>query len=675
MRRVYLLVLALLSLGLNGANCIDPNPRTGPRTPGLQGFSSPEELKEYLASQAKQVTIHPRSTSNPIFFWGGVAAPQATNAEDSASGGTGGSYSTTNVQEIGVDESDIVKNDGQTIYSLSRNRVYITKATPPGELAELARIDVEDNADSLYLNGDRLVVLSRRYGSFYWEDWGTGGDFGWAVPANASVVETAGVWGDRPRTTVAIYDVTDPANPVAVTTLRLEGDLVSSRMIESALHVITTTYPELPANLTAATIDAIPLEDWIPDLQVSNSSGTVVWSGDVATWSDFYRPIDPDGYQITSVVTLNVTDSDPAGGLKTTAISANAGTIYASPDSLYITDQQYSADGFTYHEDTMIHKLIFTGNGTDYVASGLVPGRLLSQYSLGEHEGYLRVASHVSTSTMTSFTESNSVFVLGEAEGELTIVGKIEGIAEGEQIYAARFLGDRGFLVTFRRIDPLFTLDLADPANPKVAGELKVPGYSDHIQLLDENHLLTVGKDAQDAGSFAWVQGVQLSVFDITDFANPQLLHKQVIGGRGTNSEANTNPKAFNYFAPLNALALPIDLYDGSTSGPEYGQHSFTGLYVYRVTVENGFELLGRIASADGMQSNGCYRGYYGSTRGVFIDGTVYSVTERGVKAAALPDASTLVGQTTFSDPPSLYDECSWQYGGTISLPEGTGLR
>ena len=139
--------------------------------------------------------------------------------------------------------------------------------------------------------------------------------------------------------------------------------------------------------------------------------------------------------------------------------------------------------------------------------------------------------------------------MLGEEDGELVIFGRLEGIAPGEQIYSARFIGSRGFLVTFKKVDPLFTFDLTDPADPQVVGELKVPGYSDYIHPLGENHLLTIGKYAVEDGDMVWYQGVQISVFDVTDFADPVQVDVEIVGDRGTESEALENPHAFNYFA------------------------------------------------------------------------------------------------------------------------------
>jgi hypothetical protein len=167
---------------------------------------------------------------------------------------------------------------------------------------------------------------------------------------------------------------------------------------------------------------------------------------------------------------------------------------------------------------------------------------------------------------------------------------------------------------------------------------------------------------------------VKLSIVDVSDMANPQETKTEIIGGRGTNSEANYNPKAFNYFAAKSALALPIDLYSSGTTGPEYGQHEFTGLLVYSVSVENGFQELGRISTVPDQQSqNGCFWGYYGSSRGVFIGDYVYAVSDLGAKSAAIATASTVVGQVDFTD--SQPEEACYLIEPLILPAEAEGLR
>ncbi len=728
MRRFALLGLAGVGLVLSGTTCPRKPPNTTQRVAGLQGFSSPEELRAYLAEQATVSIQGTRDYGFPLF--GALpfladstvappAVPTATGDQASSEGGNSAPadpFSTTNIQEAGVDESDIVKNDGQTIFALDGDVIHIVKANPAQELAEVATISVESSGDSLYLKGTTLIALSRQYAYYYYGPF-EGGPVGVGVatpPIEPTRVATADapvssvsvegssgssgsgsvsssggsssvsgdvgsttvieppIFNNEPHATATIIDVSDPAHPTVKATIKFQGDLVDTRLIGNKLHVVLSTYPSLPPDPTPLALEARPLEEWIPDFELRGGDGSVVQSGDVVSWDGFFRPVSPSGYGIVTVVTLNV--DTPTEPFASTAITANTGLIYASPDALYLTDTKYDYETGAQHEDTIIHKLAFTETGSDYVASGIVPGLPLNQYSLGEFEGNLRIATNINSFTFASSTTSNSVYVLGESGTTLAVLGKIENIASGEQIYAARFIGERGFLVTFRRIDPLFTLDLSDPTNPRVAGKLKVPGYSDHIQLLDENHLLTIGKDAQDNGSFAWVQGVQLSIFDVTDLANPQLLHKETIGGRGTSSDANYNPKAFNYFAAMNALAFPIDLYSGDTTGPEYGDHSFTGLYVYRVTVAGGFEFLGRIETSEGQTNDGCYFGYYGYTRGVFIGNNVYSVTQNDVRAASLDDVASIVGQADFADTAPPQKDCFFA-DPVLILPVDGGLE
>lgn len=679
MRRSALFVMTSIAiLALSGLNC--PRPASGPRVPGLQGFGSPDELKQYLADQA---TVNQGRSGGGFFgllsgLGGMAAAPMANTADQATEGTSGPSFSTTNIQEAGVDESDIVKNDGQTIYSLDGSTIHVVRATPPTGVAELTKLTLPDNGDSLYLTGSKLVALS--YSGYYYYGWSGGGVPMPMAAENAANSPTTPDTGsmpfpDRPQSTVTIFDVSDPANPVKTATVTLEGNLQGSRLIGNKLHLVVSSWPVLPDNPTADNITAMPIEQLLPRMQVADASGAVVQSGNAVGWQGVFRPISPDGYQITTVVTMDVTD--PTVPFSSTAITANVGTVYASTSALYLTDTNYDWTSSGSREDTIIHKLAFTDTGTDYIGSGMIPGRPLNQYSLGEYNGYLRIATEINSSGFTDgtfqSTQTNNVYVLGVNGATLQVVGKIENIAPGESIYSARFVGDRGFLVTFLRTDPLFVMDLKDPANPAIVGELKVPGYSDHIQMLDENHLLTIGRDAEDVGTFAWIQGVQVSLFDVTDPANPALLDKEIIGGRGTTSEANYNPKAFNYYAAQNALAFPIDYYEGDTTGAEIGRHNFTGLLVYRVTVADGISSLGRISTDSGLDQTGCFLGYYGYTRGVFVDTTVYSVSQVGVKAADLSDVSTILGQVSFDNPTTLYRDCYWSW--EIEIPPGGGLR
>ncbi|NLX23736.1 MAG: hypothetical protein GXY55_18950 [Phycisphaerae bacterium] len=650
MRRFSVLALMGLAVGMCGMNCLPLFTPAEPRVAALRGFSSAEEMRQFLVEQA-DARMNADSWSGGwwrggwLFMGAPTAAPDAGNAEDS---GGGQPYSTTNIQEEGVDESDVVKNDGQYIYWLREDQIHILKAQPPEELAEIAQVPLGSYGDSLFLRDGRLIALSRQWGGWYWG------------PADVRTTTAenmvGGLWNDGSQVTVTVIDVSDPSAPTVEATVDFEGELASSRMIGNRLHLVVTSMPRLPDDPTPATLGGMTLEQWLPAYKVTDGDGDSR-SGNIVGWADSYRPETGDGYAITTVVTLNV--DNPTGEFASTAITANAGTIYASPDALYVADTAYDWNALISRTDTMVHKLAFTETGTRYVASGLVPGRPLGQYSLGEYQDHLRIATTLDEWSMQSGSSlSNAVYVLGENGTNLEVVGKVENMAPGEEIYAVRFVGPRGFVVTFERVDPLFVLDLSDATNPRVTGELKIPGYSDHIQMMDENHLLTIGKyaDPNEGFSWAWVQGVQLSVFDVSDPADPQQKYVKIVGGRGTNSEANYNPKAFNYFPARGVVAFPIELYSDGTTGPEIGEHEFTGLMVYRVGPDTDFQEVGRLPTVDlNSVGSNCYWGYWGATRGIFIGDTVYAVSDLGAKAADLGDMSTILGEVFFDD------ESSWQ--------------
>ena len=619
----------------------NPPKKTG--AAALYRFKSGDELKQYLADQLKA-----RQTSYQRGGWEGMwmfsvmpaAAPDAMNglsggaAEDTSST----DHSTTNLQEEGVDESDVMKNDANYVYLLKDQKLRIAHARPADDMEELGQLDIEGWPDSLYLRENSLVALSQKGG--------------WYGPTLVDDVTSIGVAkevsaprnGWQNEAVVTLIDVADRTAPAVTKTYRFEGSLVSSRMIDGRLYLVLTITPDLPE---PEEIPATPLDDLLPEYQAVEGNGTASAPSLIAPWQNFYRPADPDGYGFITVLTLDTTD--PNADVESVVVTSDAGVVYASTEALYLTDTDwgYSDDS---PEQTVVHKFDFTENGAEYAASGVVDGRPLNQFSLGEHEGYLRIATTIGRIWRTSTGPTNNVFVLGVGAKGLDVVGEVRGIAPGEEIYSARFLGKRGFLVTFEKVDPFFTLDLSDPTNPKVIGKLKIPGYSEYLHPMGENHILAIGKDAEDVGDFSWYQGVQLSIFDVTDFANPIQLHKLIIGGRGTESGALHDHRAFNYFEPKDLLAIPIVLYEGGTGGPTHGTHTFTGLFVFKVTVGDGFEELGRIATVD-VQSGSQYWCCGSSwTRSVFIGDNVYAVTDEKIRSADIADVGSVLDTLIFDD-------------------------
>ncbi len=247
-----------------------------------------------------------------------------------------------------------------------------------------------------------------------------------------------------------------------------------------------------------------------------------------------------------------------------------------------------------------------------------------------------------------TFETVNHVNVLAENNGSLDVVGQSEDLAKGERITSARFIEDKGFVVTFRQVDPLFTFDLSNPVNPRVVGELKIPGFSTYMHMMDAQHLLTIGYDADDQGSFAWFTGVRLQIFDVSDMKNPKLSHAEIIGTRGSSSEALTNHLAFNYFAPKHLLALPMTICEGGSGGSFGTTMTFAGLIVYDTTASGGFVQRGRVAnpqtSSGGYDSGACSNWLTQASSevkgSVILDDFVYSISERRVKVNALSNLS-----------------------------------
>jgi uncharacterized secreted protein with C-terminal beta-propeller domain len=238
---------------------------------------------------------------------------------------------------------------------------------------------------------------------------------------------------------------------------------------------------------------------------------------------------------------------------------------------------------------------------------------------------------------------------LEDKGGELEVMGQIDKIAPTEDIRSARFDGDRGFIVTFKKTDPLFVFDLSNPYKPEIAGELKIPGFSTYMHRMDADHLLTIGYDSEDYGSYALFQGIILQIFDVSDMSNPTLTHKEVIGTRGSTSDAATNHLAFNFFRPKELLAIPMVICEGG-GGSSYGSMmTFSGLMVYKVTASEGFDYLGGVAheeaETEDTYRSACSNWWTNSDskvkRSVFMDDYVFSVTEDEIRVNLVSELGT----------------------------------
>jgi len=604
-------------------------------------FASKQELETYLKNQ---YTTH--ILSNEAYAQSGMPQMEATA---STSDTLLNDFSGTNIQETGVDEADKVKSDGTYLYIAGMNKIFIVKAAPPEGMMIVNSIDVEGLVAEIYLFNHILAVLFN-------PDGGSGNPWDGGNLVDAVQIGMPYWIPVNIQTGLMLVDVTNPSDPEIIKIIKTDGWLVSSRLINGKLHVIQQFLPDLPplqlyydgseANKQRAiqanqhALASVTLDDLLPSYAATDSKGNVIGNGSLVSPSNFYRPTDPGGGSIVTVMTVNM--NDPSHTQQSVGIVADAHTLYASTQSLYVCATLWVNDlsannNNENHLQTIIHKFDITGATVTSVGSGRIPGEILNQFSLGEYEGVLRVATTTGNFWSSNGKISTNIFCLETLDNKLVTIGRLEGLAPGEFLYSARFIGPRGFLVTFVKIDPLLTIDLSDPSAPKLVGELKVPGYSDYIHPLGENHLLTIGKDTKEQYGTAWYQGVQLSIFDINDFSNPILLHKEIIGNRGTNSEALYNHKAFTFWAENGLLAIPIDLYEHAKEpekASQYGLYTFSGLYVYCVITNVGFEYLGRISTD--LNS-------YDWTRGVFINNSVYAVQSDAVRSADINDIESTV--------------------------------
>jgi uncharacterized secreted protein with C-terminal beta-propeller domain len=317
-----------------------------------------------------------------------------------------------------------------------------------------------------------------------------------------------------------------------------------------------------------------------------------------------------------------------------TIMMGGASTMYVSSDNMYVTYPTWIEGQYT-----AIYRVSINGGSLVFEAKGSVPGYVLNQYSMDEHSEYFRVATN-----WNGGTQMNNVYVLNMS---LAVVGRLENLAKNEDLHSVRFMGDKVYLVTFQKIDPLFVIDLSQPTNPQVLGELKIPGYSDYLHPYDEAHLIGVGKETVEAeeGDFAWYQGLKLSLFDVSNVNDPMQLAKYVIGDRGTDSAVLSDPKAFLFDKPKDLLVIPVNLFDIDETkyppGPStYGTFVWQGAYVFDLTPTDGFVLRGNITHIANLDD--LYNGDNWVNRALYIGNTLYTISNAKVKLSSLEDLALI---------------------------------
>jgi uncharacterized secreted protein with C-terminal beta-propeller domain len=552
------LCLVLIGAVLTGLQCSVTNPGSS----AISRFSSYQELKEFVNAntQDKDMLITPGR------FWSGSAEGDGAPAASE--------YSATNIQVAGVDEADVVKTDGEYIYFVSGNTTIIVKAYPPEQAQIVSQIELEGTIIGIFINGDRLVLFEQETSYYVYYD-------------DAPVVEEPPISYISPTISIRVYDVSDRENPQLRREVSTNGQYVSSRMIGDYVYVVTNE----PVYEEEGEVN-------LPEIRVGGNEteipATDIYYSDVA---DYY-------YMYTTIIAIHTQNDDQGPTYETILLGASS-SLYVSMDNIYLTFPVWGTDvsgAMVWDsEKSAIHRIEIDGAEIEYLASGEVPGMVLNQFSMDEYEGYFRVAT-----TTYGETTRNHVYIL---DMDLSIVGSLEGLAPGETIYSARFVGERGYLVTFEMIDPLFVIDLSDPYNPGVLGELRITGYSNYLHPYDENHLIGIGKETVGAeeGDFAWYQGVKISLFDVSDVSNPlEMSEPYVIGHRGTDSPVLWDHKAFLFDKSRNLLVIPVLVaeideseYPGGVPPDAYGEPVWQGAYVLNISLDRGIEFEGGITHID----------------------------------------------------------------------------
>ncbi|MCL6638681.1 MAG: beta-propeller domain-containing protein [Firmicutes bacterium] len=566
------------------------------------------------------------------------------DSADPAQSAKAENYSATNVQVEGVDEADIVKTDGEYIYQVNNQRVIIAKAYPASDLNVIARLDFTGKnmvPRELYVDDRYLVVIGAVSG-----------------PDPIPIYKEERVIAPEisppcfPRNTVkaVIYDLTDKSAIKYLREVEVEGDYISSRKIGPALYLAANKYVHY--NIMEREADG--LNPHYRDTAVKDDFTKIEFS-DIRYFPGFVEP----NYLLIAGVNLD----KPEEGVKVNTYLGSGENVYASRQNLYVavtgdrpvhimTEKIWP--GPACDPATRVYKFALDEGKVTYKKKGEVPGRILNQFSMDEYGGCFRIATTAGEIWRTGeSTSKNNVYVLDE---DLNVVGKIENIAPGEKIYSVRFAGERGYVVTFKTVDPLFVLDLKDPRHPEILGALKIPGYSDYLHPYDENHIIGFGKDTVElgqkdaegrpAGAMAFYTGMKMAIFDVTDVQNPVELFAERIGGRGTDSEILHNHKALLFDRDKGLLAFPVTVMETKDTVPEgstipaYGKFTFQGAYVYHVDLKDGFVLRGKIShlTRDDYLKAGEY--WYDSDKNIerilYLDDVLYTLSRQFIKANAL---------------------------------------
>lgn len=583
------------------------------------------------------------------------------STESSSSSSNTKDYSTTNIQVENVDEADIVKTDGDYIYSISEDNVIITDVKDPKQPKVVATIQSEDDdiPEDIILYKDKLVVISTKGNQtqrYY--------------------------YNNRMNTVVKIYNITSREKPVLTKSYEMYEPYYTSRCVDNVLYVISS------GNLRKED-DKIVVGYNEDNMEKEMSIDKIKYLKDVKTTKQ----------TLISTVDLNNETAD----IKLDSYLMNISNAYVSENAIYLLNQKYNNDskipikllfGFKgvfgledyYEMDsesgyyTEIYKFDIKEN-VEYKAKTKVKGKTINQYSLDEKDNHLRIALYDN--------DGSRVAIFDE---DLKQIGISDNVAKGEKMYSSRFIGDKVYFVTYKTIDPLFVMDLSNEAKPKVLGKLKIPGYSTYLHPYDENHIIGIGMETKEIinrnsngkviSTTAKVVGMKMALFDVSNVNSPVQISSVVIGDSRTTSAILTNPKALLFSKEKSLIAIPVNNYSQDfevtlsnnyeTMINNYTKYSkpynAEGYFVYNINVQDGFKLKGVITHE---KTNATY--YYSNSkllRGLYIDNNLYTVSETMIKVNEL-DSLKAVGELKLKNTENVDSSVREQSNNVINAIEG----
>lgn len=574
-----------------------------------------------------------------------AAGPQR-NAEESSpappvAAQTDEAYSNTNVQEAGIDEPDSVKTDGKTIFHVANNKVFATSTSASPEL--LGRIQI-DGAQEMLRIADKLIVVSPGYGYYAARPSSSRGP----QPVNGDArLSSMPYGGGSLQTRFTVVDISHPRNMKATGHLDVDGSYLSARLVDGVARIVVRSNPKMefayptdgsPEAQAAATehnkgvVRAATADTWLPHYTATDNRGREVASKPLVTCNSSYRPPGFSGFGMLSVLSFNTENPSFTRG---TSVMANGEIVYSSTKRIYVATNSW---GDVRGEDTpnpaiqpspstLIHAFDITDpvNAT-YRASGKVRGTVLNQFSMSEHRAALRVATTDPNGGSESF-----MTVLGDSGDALVPIGQVGGLGKGERIYAVRYIGDVGYVVTFRQVDPLYVIDLSDHTRPRVAGELHITGYSAYLHPLGDGLLLGVGQEATPEGRRA---GLQLSIFDVRNPAAPKLVARKILGDGGSTAEFDH--RAFLYWAATKLAVLPVYTQEKKCQDPSSPESCSYSTFNGAVGMRIGDASIDEVGRAEPPKAEA----YGGVDRSVVVGNRLFLTTQIGVLVTALDNLS-----------------------------------